>query len=298
MTAFEEPRRAGTDGDKAARMTAAARAEAEAIVVRSGTSFRSGMRILPPRQRMAMYAIYAFCREVDDIADEPGTPAAKIAALEAWREEIGRLYDGRPNRPVARALLGPIGDFDLPKAEFLAVIDGMEMDAREDIQAPTPEDYALYCRRVAGAVGMLSVHVFGEVGPAGRELAEVLGEALQTTNILRDLAEDGRRGRLYLPQDLLRDAGIEATTPASVLAHPALPIACDRLAERAEALFARARAVLARCDRRKVRPARVMLEVYHRILRRLVARGWRRLDSPVRISAAVKLRILLRHGIL
>lgn len=298
MTAFEEPRRAGTDGDEAARMTAAARAEAEAIVVRSGTSFRSGMRILPPRQRVAMYAIYAFCREVDDIADEPGTPAAKIAALEAWREEIERLYDGRPSRPVARALLGPIGDFDLPKAEFLAVIDGMEMDAREDIQAPTPEDYALYCRRVAGAVGMLSVHVFGEVGPAGRELAEVLGEALQTTNILRDLAEDGRRGRLYLPQDLLRDAGIEATTPASVLAHPALPIACDRLAERAEALFARARAVLARCDRRKVRPARVMLEVYHRILRRLVARGWRRLDSPVRISAAVKLRILLRHGIL
>jgi len=298
MTAFEEPRRAGTDGDEAARMTAAARAEAEAIVVRSGTSFRSGMRILPPRQRVAMYAIYAFCREVDDIADEPGTPAAKIAALEAWREEIERLYDGRPSRPVARALLGPIGGFDLPKAEFLAVIDGMEMDAREDIQAPTPEDYALYCRRVAGAVGMLSVHVFGEVGLAGRELAEVLGEALQTTNILRDLAEDGRRGRLYLPQDLLRDAGIEATTPAAVLAHPALPIACDRLAERAEALFARARAVLARCDRRKVRPARVMLEVYHRILRRLVARGWRRLDSPVRISAAMKLRILLRHGIL
>jgi len=298
MTAFEEPRRAGTDGDEAARMTAAARAEAEAIVVRSGTSFRSGMRILPPRQRVAMYAIYAFCREVDDIADEPGTPAAKIAALEAWREEIERLYDGRPSRPVARALLGPIGGFDLPKAEFLAVIDGMEMDAREDIQAPTPEDYALYCRRVAGAVGMLSVHVFGEVGLAGRELAEVLGEALQTTNILRDLAEDGRRGRLYLPQDLLRDAGIEATSPAAVLAHPALPIACDRLAERAEALFARARAVLARCDRRKVRPARVMLEVYHRILRRLVARGWRRLDSPVRISAAMKLRILLRHGIL
>jgi len=292
MSTCDGPREADFDGDETARAAAAA------IVARSGTSFGAGMRILPPRQRAAMYAIYAFCREVDDIADEPGAPQAKLAALDAWREEIERLYAGRPSRPVSRALLGPLRDFDLPKAEFLALIDGMEMDARGAILAPTSEDYALYCRRVAGAVGMLSVRVFGETGAAGRELAEVLGEALQTANILRDLAEDAERGRLYLPRDLLEEAGIEDTTPQTVLAHPALPVACDLLARRAEGLFARARDVLARCNRRKVRPARVMLEIYHRVLRRLTARGWHDLDTPVHLSPVEKLRIVLRHGFL
>lgn len=292
MSSYDEPSDAGFERD------ATARAEAAAIVARSGTSFGPGMRILPPRQRAAMYAIYAFCREVDDIADAPGAAPGKLAALEAWRTEIERLYAGRPTRPVSRALLGPVRAFDLPKAEFLAIVDGMEMDARAAIQAPSPEDYALYCRRVAGAVGMLSVRVFGETGAAGRALAETLGEALQTTNILRDLHEDGRRDRLYLPRDVLQRAGIAETAPQAVLAHPALPVACDLLARRAEGLYARARAVLSDCDRHKVRAARVMLEVYHRVLRRLVARGWHRLETPVRLSSLEKLWVALRYGLL
>jgi phytoene synthase len=292
MSTCDEPRAAGFDSDESARAAAAA------IVARSRTSFRTGMRLLPPRQRAAMYAIYAFCREVDDIADEPGAPPAKLAALDAWRAEIERLYAGRPTREISRALRQPLHDFDLPKSEFLAIIEGMAMDAQGPIQAPPPEDYALYCRRVAGAVGMLSVQVFGETGAAGRELAEVLGEALQTTNILRDLAEDAERDRLYLPRDILREAGIAATTPQAVLAHPALPRACDLLARRSEASFARARAALARCERRRVRPARVMLEVYSRLLERLTARGWRDLENPVRLSTFEKLWIVVRHGLL
>jgi len=292
MSTCDEPRRAGFHSDAAARDAAAA------IVARSRTSFRAGMRLLPAHQRAAMYAIYAFCREVDDIADEPGAAETKVAALEAWREEIERLYEARPTRPVSRALLGPLRDFDLPKAEFLAIVDGMEMDARGTIQAPMPEEYTLYCRRVAGAVGMLSVRVFGETGAAGRELAKVLGEALQTTNILRDLAEDADRGRLYIPRDVLQQAGIEATAPQPVLAHPSLPVACEILAQRAEHLFARSRDLLTRCERRKVRPARVMLEVYRRILRRLNARGWRDIDTPVHLSPFEKLWIVVRHGLL
>src|SRR3546814_4607899 len=112
-----------------------------------------------------MYAIYAFCREVDDIADEGGSAADKQRELAAWREEIERLYAGCPTRPTTQALLRPVRDYALPKAEFIAVIDGMEMDARADIRAPAMADFRLYCRRVAGAVGVLSVHAF-EIGRA------------------------------------------------------------------------------------------------------------------------------------
>ncbi|MDH3597052.1 MAG: squalene/phytoene synthase family protein, partial [Rhodospirillales bacterium] len=166
------------------------------VVRRSGTSFLWGMRVLPKARREAMFAIYAFCREVDDVADGPDAPAAKLASLEEWRAEIARLYDGRPTRPTTRALAGPVAAYGLPREEFLAVIDGMEMDARAAVVAPSLEDFALYCRRVAGAVGMLSIHAFGAEEPHAREIAVALGEALQITNILRDLAEDAAEGQV------------------------------------------------------------------------------------------------------
>jgi phytoene synthase len=272
-------------------------AEVRAIVERSGSSFLWGMRVLPPRRRDAMYAIYAFCRAVDDVADEPGAPADKLARLADWRREIERLYAGSPRHPVAAALSAPVAEFDLPRAEFLAIIDGMEMDARAAIRAPEAEDFALYCRRVAGAVGKLSIRVFGDTSSAAEELAIVLGEALQTTNILRDLREDAARGRLYLPRDLLERHGIAARVPAEVLAHPALPLVCTDLAEHARARFARARVLAERCDRRRIRPALLMLAFYERILQHLSARGWTRLDAPVRLSRPEKLWIALRYAL-
>ena len=276
---------------------AEARAHVHALVARSGTSFLWGMRILPAPRREAMYAIYAFCRVVDDIADEPDATENKLARLDHWRAEIGRLYDGRPGDIIARALAGPVAAYALPREEFLAIIDGMEMDARDTIQAPSAEAYALYCRRVAGAVGRLSIHAFGDTSPAAEELAVVLGEALQTTNILRDLAEDAARGRLYLPQDALEAHGIGARTAAAVLADPALPRVCADMAARAQERFSQAKALLARCDRRRMRPAALMLAAYERILTRLEARGWTRLDEPVRLSRAEKLWIVLRHSL-
>jgi phytoene synthase len=273
----------------------AAMAHVREVVARSGTSFLLGMRALPKPRREAMYAIYAFCRAVDDIADEPGEQQAKLAGLDDWRREVERLYQGQPSHPVARALAGPVREYGLPKAEFLALIDGMEMDVRDAIQAPSLDDFTLYCRRVAGAVGMLSVRVFGEAGPAGQDLAVVLGEALQTTNILRDLAEDAGRGRLYLPGDLLNKHGIKERDPAAVLSAPGLGPACAELAARARARFDRARRLVTQCDRSRVRPAILMLEVYDRILTRLEARGWDRPDVPVRLSRIEKLWIVLRH---
>ena len=276
----------------------AAMAHVREVVARSGTSFLLGMRVLPKPRREAMYAIYAFCRAVDDIADEPGERQAKLAGLDEWRREIERLYGGRPGHPIARALAGPLREYALPKAEFLALIDGMEMDVRDTVQAPSLDDFGLYCRRVAGAVGMLSVHVFGETGAAGRELAVVLGEALQTTNILRDLAEDAGRGRLYLPGELLDKHGVTTRDPAAVLTAPGLSPACAELAGRARGLFDRARSLLADCDRGRVRPAILMLEAYDRILTRLEARGWDRPEVPVRLSRLEKLWIALRHRLL
>jgi phytoene synthase len=274
-----------------------AAAEARQVVAHSGTSFRLGMRVLPKARREAMYAIYAFCRAVDDIADEPGAVSDKLAALEAWRGEIENLYLGRPSWPLARALAGPVADYGLPKAEFLALIDGMEMDAREAIQAPGWDDYRLYCRRVAGAVGMLSVRVFGETGATADELAVTLGEALQTTNILRDLAEDAERGRIYLPRELLAAHGLAAQDPAALLAAPGLAPACAELAEHARRLFGRARELIAACDRRRIRPALLMLEVYQRLFRRLEARGWDRPRTPVKVPRVEKLWVALRHGL-
>ncbi len=276
---------------------AAAREHARDVAFRSGSSFLLGMRVLPRARREAMYAIYAFCREVDDIADGSGEVAEKLAALAAWRAEIERLFEGRPDRPTARALLNAVEDFGLPKTEFLAVIDGMEMDAREAMRAPSRAELEAYCRRVAGAVGCLSIRAFGAEGPAAEELAVVLGEALQFTNVLRDLDEDAARGRLYLPAEPLAEAGIQVTSAAAVLAHPALDGVCRGLAADARHRFARSAELIEACDRRAVRPAVLMMEVYRRVLDRLEERGWAPPRTPVRVSRPEKIWLALRFGL-
>ncbi len=187
-------------GEDALRETIRHRVEA------AGTSFYWAMRLLPRDRRNGMYAIYAFCREVDDIADGGRPVEHKLAALAGWRDEIDALYDGRPRHVVARALSGPVRSYQLRKEDFLAILAGMEMDARGDIRAPDFATLDLYCARVASAVGHLSVHVFGDSSEPAHAVAESLGRALQLTNILRDLAED---------------AGSTASVPASRNPRPA-----------------------------------------------------------------------------
>ncbi len=275
----------------------AATDHARAVVEASGSSFYWAMRLLPPDRREAMYAIYAFCREVDDIADDDCPADEKRAGLAAWRREIDALCDGRPSRPTSQALLGPFRRYDLPRAEFLAVLDGMEMDAAEDVVAPGLDELLLYCRRVAGAVGLLSIHVFGDRGPAAQRLAIAEGDALQLTNILRDLGEDARRGRLYLPRDYLQAAGIPIGTPSEILDNPALAGVCRKLAELAEARFQEARGLLADCDRRALKPAVVMLEAYHKLLRRLRQNDWQDPWERVSLARLDKLWLGLRYGL-
>jgi len=264
----------------------------------SGSSFYAAMRLLPPAERAAMFAIYGFCRVVDDVADEPGpSPDERRAELNAWRADVAALYAGQPPERIAY-LAEHVRRFGLKEDDFLTIIDGMEMDVDGPIIAPTHERLDLYCDRVASAVGRLSVRIFGMPEAPGITLAHHLGRALQLTNILRDLAEDAERGRLYLPREYLNAAGIAETDPKHALRHTRLPEVCERVADLAEQHFRAAQAAMRECPRRAMRPAAVMGAVYHAILTRLRRRGWRDPAQAVKLPTALKLWLALRHGLL
>ncbi|MBL8669022.1 MAG: presqualene diphosphate synthase HpnD, partial [Alphaproteobacteria bacterium] len=253
--------------DQAAEERAVA-AAVRAQVLAAGTSFYWAMRFLPRQRREAMFAIYAFCRAVDDVADGNDPPERRRALLDAWREEVGRVFAGAPQTAIGMALTLATERFGLRHEDMLAVIDGMQMDAEADIRAPSMAELDLYCARVASAVGLLSVKAFGAPEPHASQLANALGRALQLTNILRDVVEDAERGRLYLPRELLLKHGIldAAPDPRAALARREVQAVCADLGAVAEGWFEQARAAMAACPRRSVRPARVMMEVYARIL--------------------------------
>lgn len=278
----------------AAASIEAARAHAEATVKRSGTSFAAGMRILSKPRRAAMHAIYAFCREVDDIADSERPAVEKRIGLAAWRAEIDSLYRGAPKTPTGLALLEPVRAFDLPREEFLLMIEGMEMDAEGPIVAPSMHELSRYTRRVAGSVGMLSMPVFGAPrNEPARDFALSLGDALQLTNILRDVSEDAGIGRLYLPRELLEKHGARLDASA-VGGSRALGAVARDLGAIARQRFAGARAALTQLNWRILRPALLMMGVYETYLNRLEQSGWNVLDTPARISKLEKAAIAMR----
>lgn len=268
-------------------------AAVEGIVRRAGTSFYRGMRILPPDRRAAMYAIYAFCRLVDDVADEPAPLPDKVRDLAVWRTRIGAAFRGQADDPVTRVLLPAIRLYGLREADFVAVIDGMQMDAETEIVAPDLATLDLYCDRVAAAVGRLSVRAFGDASAEADRVAWHLGRALQFTNILRDVAEDAGRDRLYLPREWLLDEGVPLGARAA-LHHPGLPGVLRRMAAQAHEHFQEAAFSAARCDRQAMRPARLMGATYAALLARLERRGWIRLTETVRVPKWQKLWIAAR----
>lgn len=263
----------------------------------SSSSFAAGMRILPQAERAAIYAIYGFCRLVDDIADDQHLPRGERGrALEQWRAGLAALYAG--GEPQVAAFLAPaVARFALEQADFLAVIDGMAMDVEADILAPSFAVLDLYCDRVASAVGRLCVRVFGMAEGEGLALSHHLGRALQLTNILRDIDEDAAIGRLYLPAEALAAGGIESSDPALVVCHPGLDAAARWLVPKARAHFGEARAILGRRPAGRLLAPTLMAAGYGDVLDRLEARGWAGPRARVGTRKLAMLWAALRYGL-
>jgi len=268
----------------------------ELVATVSSSSFYAAMRILPAVQRQAMYEIYGFCRAVDDIADGNSSVTQRAEALQAWRRDIDACYLDRP--PLAlEGLAREIAVFGLAQRDFHAVLDGMMMDVTGEAQAPDETTLQLYCDRVAGAVGRLSVRVFGIEEGRGITLAHHLGRALQLTNILRDLDEDAAVGRLYLPKEALARANIEVPTPQAVLSHANLGQACVLVGANAEEHFIRADRVMKGLPRAQVRAPRIMSAAYRSILGGVMARGFAPPRTRVRLGRARLFWILACYAV-
>jgi len=261
------------------------------------SSFYAGMRVLPKTERDAMYAVYGFCRLVDDIADDlEGSRTERAAALDQWRTDIDALYAGEDARH-AEFLREAIERFQLARAEFHAVIDGMAMDVADNIRWPPVATLDLYCDRVASAVGRLSVRIFGMEDGPGTALAHHLGRALQLTNILRDIDEDAAIGRVYLPAEALENAGITCESPAAVAAHPGVDRAARWVAMTAEEHFTAAEAILAQRPRGHLIAPRMMAAVYAQTLARMQRTGWHAPRHRAKTSKLDVLGALLRVGL-
>lgn len=276
--------------------TARSSARSAAPTARS-SSFYMALRILPARQREAMFQVYAFCRAVDDVADRAGPRAERLADLARWRQDVAALYQGRDIPERLLSLASVIRSYALEREDFDAIIDGMLMDAERDIRAPEWETLDLYCDRVASAVGRLSVRIFGVPPAQARPLAHHLGRALQLTNILRDLDEDAAIGRLYLPREALEAAAISEREPRAVVMHANLTQACAPLIQRARDHFEKAARVMDACQRAAVRSPRLMAAVYAQILDRIEQRGFAPPRPRIRVGKTRLLLSLLRHGV-
>jgi squalene synthase HpnD len=263
-----------------------------------GSSFYAAMKLMAKPEREAMFAIYAFCRAVDDIADENvGTREERHAALDAWRADLESLYAGvGPGR--AALVADAVHRYGLRKEDFLAVIDGMDMDVAEDIRAPSLETLDLYCERAASAVGRLSIKVFGMQEAPGFELAHHLGRALQITNILRDLDEDARIGRLYLPREYCEEARLAVREPKHTIADPAVDNVCRKVARLAHEHYEAAVRVLRKRPKGKLRAPKLMAAVYSEILREMEKQGWAPPRHRVRLSKPRLARIVLANGLI
>ena len=256
----------------------------------SGSSFYYSFLFLPPERRRAIVALYAFCREVDDVVDEVHDAGVAHAKLAWWREEVSRVFAGAPEHPVGKALVPVVRDFALPQAHFDAVIDGMAMDL-----APTHyPDFAsleLYCHRVAGVVGQMSAEIFGYAESTTRAYARDLGIAFQLTNICRDVGEDARRGRIYLPHDDLARFGVTANALLRAEYSPAFRELMAFEVERTQAWYDRALGQLPAVDRAAQRAGLVMAAIYRTLLVEIARDGYLVLDRRTSLTPVRKLWI-------
>ena len=238
----------------------------------SGSSFYYSFLFLPKAKREAITALYAFCREVDDIADECKDPAVARIKLAWWRNEVRNFYTNNPQHPVTKALLPAISAYKMDEEHFLEIIDGMEMDLDQNRYADFKQ-LQLYCYRVASVVGLLSVQIFGYSNRNTLKYAHDLGMAFQLTNIIRDVGEDARRGRIYLPLDEIKKAGLTETDILHGHQSDNMQTLLDFQIERAESFYDRALKALPAEDKKAQRTGLIMAAIYRTLLREIKADG-------------------------
>jgi phytoene synthase len=257
---------------------------------RSGSSFYYSFLFLPPERRRAITALYAFCREVDDVVDECTDVGIARTKLAWWRKEIGDAFEANAQHPVARALSSVVGSFNLPQSRFLEIIDGMEMDLDYN-RYPDFATLQVYCHRVAGVVGLMAAEIFGYRDPATLRYAESLGTAFQLTNIIRDVGEDARRNRVYLPLEELSRFSVSADAIVHLTDSEAFRRLMQFQVDRARSFYREALATLPAPDRRSQRPGLVMAAIYQTLLDEIAADGCRVLDQRISLTPLRKLWI-------
>ena len=262
----------------------------------SGSSFYYSFRFLPPDRRRAITALYAFCREVDDVADEVSDVNIARAKLGWWRAELASLFQGHPQHPVTKALLPATKSFGVDQNRLNEIIDGMEMDLTRH-RYNDFESLKLYCHRVAGVVGQLSAGIFGYTQPATLDYAENLGLAFQLTNIIRDIGEDSRRDRIYLPQDELVKFGVSSGDILAARYSQAFQQLMLFQTERAKSLYDTAFGALSPEDRRPQRPGLIMAAIYRTLLDEIERDGFRVLTQRISLTPMRKLWIAWRTWI-
>jgi 15-cis-phytoene synthase len=260
---------------------------------RSGSSFYYSFLFLPPERRRGITALYAFCREVDDVVDECADAGVARTKLAWWRKEIAGAFEGRAEHPVAKALIPVVRRFDLQRQHFEDIIDGMEMDLDYN-RYPDFPTLQSYCHRVAGVVGLMAAAIFGYRDPSTLAYAENLGTAFQLTNIIRDVGEDARRNRVYLPLDELQRFGLSATDVAQLRETDGFRKLIDFQIDRAEDYYRRAMDALPAADRRSQRPGLVMAAIYRTLLQEIRTDGNRVLKQRTSLTPLRKLWIAWR----
>ena len=259
----------------------------------SSSNFYYAFMLLPAARRRALYAVYAFCRFVDDIADDAGGPLAPAALLDRWRDELNRVYVGAVERPVSRALADSVRRFNIPQRYFAEIIDGVAMDLTQRRYA-TFDDLRVYCYRVASAVGLISIEIFGYQNPATKLYAERLGIAFQLTNIIRDVKEDAARNRIYLPLEDLRRFGVTEEEILQSVHTAGFNELMEFETMRARDFYRDADAALAPEDRPAMLAAEGMRLIYSALLERIVQSGYRVFDGRLSVSAPHKLYLVGR----
>ena len=266
---------------------------------KSRSNFYYAFLTLPRRRRDALYAVYAFCRTVDDIADlgdERGIDrAAQRTELERWRRDVARCYEpgGRPEHPIAAGLARAVSEFAIPREALLAIIDGVEMDL-DQVRYETAEDLYPYCYRVASAVGLCCIEIFGYTDPRAREYAVNLGTALQLTNIMRDVGADARAGRVYVPQEDLRKFGVTTEDLRAGRYTDEFVSLMRHQAARARQFYRAARDAFPTADARSLVAAEIMGRIYRALLDEIETRGFRVFEERVTVPTGRKLAIALR----